>query len=209
MGKYDEVLKKLTKLPVEIRYQEFGGQKYQAKVDEVKSTILTAPSEEIAHLVHESTQDQRDEKLRTIITEINTLSRMFYDACGHLRWASRLSEGYAEVRKAKDALKESLSGLNLVLNAYEQLVIEQLEVEGTTGLTLTNGDKIRSQPEPHAKVEDPDAFREWCVKEGLERSLQLPWGTTNSMTKERLLNGDPEPPGVKAYSRDKIVFTEK
>jgi len=44
----------------------------------------------------------------------------------------------------------------------------------------------------------------WCVAEGLERQMSLPWQTTNSLTKARLLEGEPEPDGVTCYAKTKV-----
>jgi hypothetical protein len=38
--------------------------------------------------------------------------------------------------------------------------------------------------------------------------MVLPWGTINSLTKELLTLGKPEPAGVTTYARPKIVFTK-
>jgi phage host-nuclease inhibitor protein Gam len=64
------------------------------------------------------------------------------------------------------------------------------------------------QYEPQAKVVDRDKFLEWCKREGLERQLMLPWQTTNKLTKDALLAGQPEPDGVTAESRVKFVFAK-
>ncbi len=124
------------------------------------------------------------------------------------RHAAHFALQYAAIRREIDEIKRQNSEANLRLEAYSQLLIDQYEVEGTTSLTLDNGDVIRTQAEPYLIVEDKETFRQWCLKEGLERELHMLWQTANSLAKARLLEGDPEPDGTKAYVRTKIVFTK-
>lgn len=107
-------------------------------------------------------------------------------------------------------LEGHVSNVNLLIEAHAQIMADQFEVEGTKSLTLDDdiGGTIRVQYEPQAKVVDRDAFRQWCIDEGLERQLMLPWMTTNMLTKQRLLGGEAEPPGVTAEARAKFVYTK-
>jgi len=68
---------------------------------------------------------------------------------------------------------------------------------------------VRTQWEPYAKVEDKELYRLWCIAEGLEKSLCLPWQSTNSVTKERLLAGLPVPKGIIAHAKSTIVLTRE
>lgn len=156
MGKYSEVLKKLSAMPVE-------NPSWQAKVTEAKEKMPKGVSE--------------------------------------------LVQIYTEYRRKKDEIDDELSLLNIQIEATKQMIINIYEEEGITSLKLENGKSVRVQPEPKAKVEDKEKFRLWCIADGLENSLALPWQTTNALTKERLLNGQPEPDGVKAFIYDKIVLT--
>jgi hypothetical protein len=120
-----------------------------------------------------------------------------------------LTAMYVVIREEKEALEDQLSELQLRLKAYEQLIIDQFEQDGAYSIKLDTGVSVSVQVEPYAQVRDRDAFRLWCIANGLERSLALPWQTTNSLTKERLLAGDPEPDGVQAVVRNKIVLRRK
>lgn len=122
------------------------------------------------------------------------------------RHASAFAKRYAEIRREKNALEDQVSELNLQLTAVEQLMVDQYEVEGTTSLKLDTGESVAVQIEPYASVQDKDKFRQWCIAEGLENLMSIPWSTTNSLVKQRLLDGQPEPPGVTAYARSKIVL---
>lgn len=120
--------------------------------------------------------------------------------------ASHLAQRYADKRIEKEAIEEVLSQCQLELTAIEQLMIDQYEVEGTSSLRLEDGPSIGVQPEPYAQVADRERYYKWCIDEGLGPQMQLPWQTTNSLTKERLLNGEEPPPGVTAFVRTKIVM---
>lgn len=120
--------------------------------------------------------------------------------------ASTLAKRYVDIRLEKNELEEAMYEVNLRLTAVEQLLVDQYEAEGTTSLKLDSGDNVSVQMEPYAQVVDKEAFRLWCLEEGLANLMTIPWASTNSMTKTRLLEGEPEPPGVKAYARSKIVF---
>jgi hypothetical protein len=118
-----------------------------------------------------------------------------------------LAAAYAEVRRRKNALKEQLSALEVEVEAIKQLLVEQFESEDMSSLKLGNGDAVRIQIEPYLVVEVPAKFRKWCVANGFEQSLQLPWSTANSMVKGLLLRGKPEPDGTSAYMLSKAVFS--
>jgi hypothetical protein len=120
--------------------------------------------------------------------------------------ASTLAKDYTEIRIEIDTLEGMLSKTNMRLEAVTQMMINQFEVEDVSSLRIT-GASIRTQVEPYAQVKDKAAFRKWCIANGLEESLSLPWPSTNSITKERLLAGLPEPDGVEAYQKTKVVLT--
>jgi hypothetical protein len=122
------------------------------------------------------------------------------------RHASSIALTYADLRREAERKAAELSDLKLRTAAAMLLMLEQYEVEGTTGLTLKNGDKIRWQPEPHLVITDKETFRQWCLKQGLDRQMVLPWGTANKMAKEMLLSGHPEAEGAELYMRPKVVF---
>lgn len=52
-----------------------------------------------------------------------------------------------------------------------------------------------------------EAHRRWCVANGYDREMTLPWGTSNSLMKEALLSGQPLPAGVRPFNRPKFVVT--
>jgi hypothetical protein len=123
-----------------------------------------------------------------------------------MRSASALASEYRRLRDSKDEVEQIISRLNLEIEAVSQLLIEQYEADGTSSIALATGGSVSTQLEPYAQVLDRDQCRTWAVENGLERSLALPWQTANAIVKERLLKGEPEPPGMKAFVRTKIVL---
>lgn len=123
------------------------------------------------------------------------------------RQGAHFATQYAIVRREKDDAKDRLSEIQLRLTAYEQLLADQFENEGTRSLTLQDGANIRVQPEPYMVVQDKETFRQWCIENGHEREMHLMWQTANGILKTRLLEGEAEPEGTKAYMRTKIVFS--
>ena len=123
------------------------------------------------------------------------------------RQAGSLAQTYAALRREANARAAELSEIKLRLAAVTLLMTNQFEAEGESGVRLTNGDAIRVQPEPHLVVMDKDTFRQWCIKQGFEQSMVLPWGMANRIVKDMLGHGEPEPPGTTVFVRDKVVFT--
>ena len=117
-----------------------------------------------------------------------------------------LAKMYRQRRKAKDELDAKLSIAEVELTAVVQRIAVVFEAQDVTSIKLDDGSSVSLQPEPYAQIEDREAFRAWCQTNGFERAMILPWQTMNALTKERLLSGEAEPDGVKAFSRTKIVL---
>lgn len=109
-------------------------------------------------------------------------------------------------RLGKEGLEDLVSECNVRLCAAEQLLADQYEVEGVPSLKLEGLGSVGVQLEPYAQVQDKEAYQQWCIAQGLLPLMTVPWATTNSMTKERLLAGEAEPPGVKCYVKTKFVL---
>jgi len=125
-----------------------------------------------------------------------------------VRQASALAKTYADLRREADDLAAKLADAKLRLAAVTMLMVDQFEVEGEKAVTLTNGDNIRWQPEPSLVVTDKEAFRQWCLKQQLDRDMVLPWSKANKLVKEMLVAGDEEPPGTECFVRTKVVFSK-
>jgi len=113
---------------------------------------------------------------------------------------------YEDARQRKAAAEALLKSIEDEIEALTQLLADRFDNEGLGSIKLENGTNISIWHEPYAQVEDRETFRLWCINNGLEKSLALPWQTTNSLTKERLLHGEPEPDGVTCFSKVKIRY---
>jgi hypothetical protein len=117
-----------------------------------------------------------------------------------------LAKEIVSIRAEKAAAKEALGVINLRLTAYEQILTDQFEAAGITQVRLESGETISTQIKPYARVADKRAFRQWCVFNGLESSLTLPWTTTNALVADRLVEGLPEPDGIDTYKLSTVVL---
>jgi hypothetical protein len=183
-GKYAAVIDSLPKLAGE-------EPAYQEKINAVKAAILAEPG--------------FTRYASTFVTMYKDLRRGDQDAVP----VSRDERDALIARFGKDGLEALLSECNLRITAVEQLMVDQYEIEGVTSMKLDTGGSLGMQMEPYAQVQDRDECRKWCIAEGLENLMMVPWATINSLTKQRLLDGQPEPPGVKAYAKVKFVLRSK
>lgn len=188
----------IDKLP-----RDFGQEPdFQEKVDAIKKQILEAPAGNMLD----------SDVLEDLVMEVTALQSVINDmlikgVAGH-RNAPNIARLYTDVRKLKNAFSSQEKTTNVLVEAYEQLLVEQYEVEGLSSLKLEDGASVRVQYEPHGKVIDKEANRKWAQENGLENLLCLPWQTVNALTKEALLAGEKEPAGVEATSRPKAVYTK-
>ena len=134
--------------------------------------------------------------------------------------APTLAERYVEARQTEDALATELKQASDAVEAIEQLLAEsyQRSQEGADeqgwgeygasdkSVRIASGATVRLEFSPKAMVKDPALHRAWAITEGLEDSLTLPWGTTNTLTKEALLEGRQLPDGVDVFLSTKFVL---
>ena len=142
------------------------------------------------------------------LDQVNELREQILRDPEFQRHASTIAQTYVMLRIEAEEAAAVLDEIKTRLTAVMLIMNEQYEVEDTLSLTLKGLGSIRVQPEPHAIVMDKERHRLWCLDRGWEESMVLPWGTTNRITKELLLDGKPEPAGVEAFMRPKVVFTE-
>ena len=112
-----------------------------------------------------------------------------------------LAKAIVLIRAEKEAAKKAVSQINVRLVAHEQLLTDAFEEAGVTNLKLDTGDSISTQIKPYARVNDRAAFRLWCINNGLEDALVLPWQSTNALVSDRLIEGLPEPDGIETYKQ--------
>lgn len=217
-GKYAHIIDSLPRLPgVDPDRRDL--------VEAVKREILAPPGEHEIIRMRVSILSNIEELFRELLKDEKRT------AAGR-PWAAEFARAYAECRAIKDRLSEWESSLNLLIEAYQWLMVDQMEVEGISSMKLSNGQPVSTFQEPYAQVTDKEAFRVWCLsqrewvpkiedgvvvvgEDGLpvmvpegariyERMMALPWQTTNAITKELLLNGEAEPDGVTCYAKTKV-----
>lgn len=195
-SKYAKVLPNLKPLPNE-------DLDHQQRLDEVKQSIVQNADDSIDAAT-------ATELMRNLTHEACMQMASVYETALHAapnQYASTLAHVYSLLRLTEEKLANSLKDVRLVLEAYEQLVVQQYEVECINNIKLDNGSSVRTEPQPYAKVIDREKFRQWCLRNGFEREMHLHTQTTQSITKQRLLDGQPEPDGVSAFVRTTVKFT--
>jgi hypothetical protein len=122
---------------------------------------------------------------------------------------AELAKKYTQLRKERDAADQVVKGINEQVDAICSLMEPLYESSGVSALKVRDVGTVSIQLHPHAVVEDREKFRLWCIKAGLERQMTIPWQTADAMTKECLLQGLPEPDGIKAYIRTSFRFLKE
>jgi hypothetical protein len=199
MGKYSHVIDKLPRYMGE-------EPKYQEKVEATKAQILESPfTEGLSESALEAAVKTVATKLEETLPDI---LKDFLRATGSKKYASQYGLIFKNLRTVKEELEARLSDVNLVMEAYGQLLDNQLEIEGASAVTLDNGYNVRVQKEPHMKVTDKEVFRKWCIDHGYENEMALHWSTANMICKDLLLEGEAQPDGTELTAKPKIVVTK-
>ena len=116
-----------------------------------------------------------------------------------------LANEYVTVRSVEDDLNEQLDEVRLRRTAVESLLIAKMDEDGLDAMRLACGFNIFVQVAPYAQVVDREACRKWCIAQGMENQMTLPWSTLNSLNSERLLAGEPEPDGVQTFAKTTLM----
>ena len=130
-----------------------------------------------------------------------------------------LARAYANLRRARTEVEETLSAINVRIEAVTSLLVTAYEQEGVSSLKIAEtGQSVSVQSEPVAAFEGTTAeervaakerFRLWCLANGFERQMGLHPQTTQALVKQMLLDGQPEPDGIKVYTLDKLVLRQR
>lgn len=194
-GKYAAVIDKLPKY-----VGDDPG--YEAKVFATTQVIQEKQPDDYQPMSREEVEEALVQ-IRSMVTFLN--EQLLHVTKGK-EHGVEYAKAYRLMRLVDDAINEAQSEVNLIKAAYEKLIDKYYEVEGVTSLRLDTGESVSVQYEPHLKVTNPNVFRKWCIEAGLEEKLQLPWQSGNSLAKERLLEGLPEPDGTELRSKPKFVL---
>jgi len=191
-GKYAHVTGKLP------RYDAIEPERRDL-VNSVKAAI-TAPLSDVeladfnrAAQIHNSLT-QMDAYVQALLTIAKRL------AVGKMH-AAGFASSYADVRVLLDKIGDWKSSTQLLVDAYEELMLDAYEAEGVASMRLENGASVSTSQEPYGKVVDKEAFRLWCIANGYGGQLQLWPSSMNALAKERTLAGEAPPTGVEVFAK--------
>lgn len=185
-GKYDAIVGSLAPVPVD-------DNRFQEKVNKYKDVI----KEKAVHTAESLALEYRELRQGTG----NPIDEDF---------ANTLIELLGD-----DGLDDLVKQVNVRKAAYEQLLAESHDNDepgwgmygaGDNTVRLPDGGSVSIQREPTGKVKDKEAFRRWCIENGLETSLQLWPSTANSIVKQRCVDGMPPPDGIEVFALTKTVL---
>lgn len=115
--------------------------------------------------------------------------------------ASALARRYIALRAEKAQAAAALSEVNTRLEAVSQMMFDQYEVEGVKALTV-DGHSVTCRLVPYPKMEDKEAFRQWCLGvPDLARQMVLHAGTAKTIINDMLAAGEELPPGVGVWAK--------
>lgn len=118
---------------------------------------------------------------------------------GEFANVSMLASKFADAKRIKDQLEESVSSINVEIEALSQLLVSALECEDVQKVELATGALVYLQDSVYPKVEDKEKLIKWAKKHGMENLLQLPWQTTRGIATEALTEGRKLPDGITVF----------
>ena len=192
-GKYAHITDRLPKLPT-------VSPERRDVVEALKAEILSPGKAGEAYVALPT----RRELFEALNDSVDLLVALEKRACGVARNAATFARAYAEVREIKENLVSHLADVQVLLETYESLMVEQMQAENVASLRLTDGKSVSTYQEPYPSVVDKEAYRVWCLKNGFEHDMHLWPSRTAALVKEMLLNGDAEPPGIEVYSKTMV-----
>ena len=134
-----------------------------------------------------------------------------------------LAREYLKRRTIKDKLKAELKLKNfdvqvietLILGTFEEAEVSSLKFECnlTECYCKGSGHNVITIPEPYGQIDreknGKEVYRQWCIKQGLQKEMHLHPSKTQSLVKERLEAGRPTPPGLKLFNRTNVQLRKQ
>lgn len=118
---------------------------------------------------------------------------------------TQLQDVYVRVRKQMDKLESELSVLETQKAALTYLFCQRFEEDDVTSMKFASGVTLGESIEPIPNVKDRTALITWIKETGQEDLLTLNYQTLASITKAALLEGQPIPPGVEVWMKQKLT----
>lgn len=112
---------------------------------------------------------------------------------------------YLALRAEKEELEARIKELNIGIEATSQLMIHEMEGHGENSFRLDTGETLAIKDEPYCSVEDKDAFNAWVHESGQEGLFSVHYQTLSALTKDRMINGQNPPPGIKVFLKQSIT----
>lgn len=135
--------------------------------DEDRLTLLNKLRDEIrATTVNDETDYNISAQLMRSIGFINGYVGKLLDfakKCPGVETSAGLVRAYHDARFTLAAIAEWRSSAQLLVDAYERMMTDQMEVDGIRSVSLAMGGGVSTSQEPYGKVIDKEGFRRWCV----------------------------------------------
>lgn len=193
-GIYAHITPNLPKLPLIEPERRDIVNAVRAEILKPEEAPLIGQGEALSHLLSD---------LETAFKKILALETR---RTGGRRYCSEYAKAYAELRIIKDQFTVWEANLQVLLDAYTELLSQQMDAEGVTSQSLVGGGRVSKHEEPYGQVKDAEAFRQWCIDNGYEQQLRLWPATMNNLVKERVLAGEKEPDGVEIFAITRFKF---
>ena len=198
-GKYAHITPYLKKLDG-VSGEANADAKYQDKVEAAKAAMLAPPVDGDPI----DTPDGVRFHLGVTDAEMKMAIALLMRRCAGRRHGIKLAHAYAQARDLKDQIKGWLEEANLLVEAYGQLTVDQLECEGSGGVDI-GGRSLSYHVEPWTKAVDNTAVTNFFWADpALRTSLRPMWQTLDALNRKRLLNGEEPVPGTEVFAKTKI-----
>lgn len=112
-----------------------------------------------------------------------------------------LAKEFSARKAMKDGHEETISALNVELEALSQLLVEALEDQNIQKVELASGAICFLQDTPYPVVKDREAVLAWIKQQKMQSLLSIHFQTLKALTNERLVAGKPPIPGTEVYLR--------
>lgn len=108
-------------------------------------------------------------------------------------------------RQEKSRLEALEKAENLIIEAMNQMLVEQMEAQDYTNLKMGNGVSLSIKDDVYCTVKNKKEFYDWIEETGQQDLLTVNYQTMASMTKTCLVDGTPIPPGIDTYFKQSIT----
>jgi hypothetical protein len=113
---------------------------------------------------------------------------------------------YAKARIEKSRLEALVKEQNLIIEATVQMLVEMMEDADFTKVTLGDGVSMSLKDDVYVTVKDKTEFLNWIDQEELTDLLSVNYQTMAALVKNRIIAGEPIPPGVATYFKQGITL---